>query len=82
MLSVSVSLLFSDPAFGYGFGAGSVGLIAGVGPLTGALIGNLLAGPLSDWTAKYMSKKNGGVYEPEYVGFQVDPLFSTILNQD
>ena len=64
-LSVTVSLLFSEPQYGYGFGAGTVGLIAGIGPLIGALLGNVIAGPLSDWTAKWMSRKNGGVYEPE-----------------
>ena len=66
-LSVIASPLFSEPQFGYGFGAGVVGLITGVGPLIGALLGNVIAGPLSDWTVKWMSRKNGGVYEPESV---------------
>ena len=64
-LSVSVSLLFSDPAFGYGFTAGPVGLISGIGPFIAALLGNLLAGPLSDWTVTWMARRNRGVYEPE-----------------
>ena len=66
-LSVIASPLFSEPQFGYGFGAGVVGLITGVGPLIGALLGNIIAGPLSDWTVKWISRKNGGVYEPELV---------------
>ncbi|KAL5485631.1 hypothetical protein ACEPAI_6672 [Sanghuangporus weigelae] len=65
-LSVSVSMLFSDPAFGYGYGAGVVGLIAGVGPFIAAFLGNVFAGPLSDWTATFMARRNGGVYEPEF----------------
>ena len=66
-LSVSVSLLFSVPTFGYGFSAGPVGLIAGVGPFIAALLGNLIAGPLSDWVVTWMSRRNKGVYEPECV---------------
>ncbi|KAL5526994.1 hypothetical protein ACEPAF_8723 [Sanghuangporus sanghuang] len=65
-LSVSVSMLFSDPAFGYGYGAGVVGLIAGVGPFIAAFLGNVIAGPLSDWTVTFMARRNGGVYEPEF----------------
>lgn len=66
-LSVSVSTLFSSPEFGYNFEAGTVGLIAGIGPFIAAFLGNVLAGPLSDWLAKWMSRRNGGVYEPECV---------------
>ena len=65
--TVTVSLIFSEPQFGYGFSAGIVGLISGVGPLIGALLGNAVAGPLSDWTVRWMSRKNGGIYEPELV---------------
>ena len=65
--TVTVSPIFSEPQFGYGFSAGIVGLISGVGPLIGALLGNAIAGPLSDWTVRWMSRKNGGIYEPELV---------------
>ncbi|KAH8109544.1 MFS general substrate transporter [Phellopilus nigrolimitatus] len=74
-LSVCVSLLFSDPQFGYNFKAGPVGLIAGVGPFIAAFLGNLMAGPLSDWTVRYMSRRNGGVYEPEFRLLMIIPLF-------
>ena len=67
LLSVSVSTLFADPSFGYGYGAGVVGLISGIGPFIAALLGNLIAGPLADWIATSMARRNGGVYEPEYV---------------
>jgi len=36
------------------------------GPFIGALLGFLLAGLLTDWSAKYMTRKNKGVYEPEF----------------
>ncbi|KAL2130671.1 hypothetical protein VTI74DRAFT_6111 [Chaetomium olivicolor] len=32
----------------------------------GAIIGFVVAGALSDWSAKYMTKLNGGIYEPEF----------------
>ncbi len=32
----------------------------------GAILGFLIAGGLSDWSARYMTKKNGGIYEPEF----------------
>jgi hypothetical protein len=36
-------------------------------PLSGAaLISSLISGIASDWQIKYMARKNGGVYEPEF----------------
>ncbi|KAK3352813.1 major facilitator superfamily domain-containing protein [Lasiosphaeria hispida] len=32
----------------------------------GAILGFIIAGALSDWSARYMTKLNGGVYEPEF----------------
>lgn len=37
-----------------------------VGPFVGALLGFLIAGLLSDWSARYLTKRNGGIYEPEF----------------
>ncbi|RDW78206.1 MFS transporter-17 [Coleophoma crateriformis] len=36
------------------------------GAFVGAILGFLLAGGLADWSAKYMTRKNGGIYEPEF----------------
>lgn len=36
------------------------------GAFIGALLGFLLAGALADWSAKYMTRKNRGIYEPEF----------------
>lgn len=36
------------------------------GPFVGAVFGFLISGALSDWSAKYMTKLNDGVYEPEF----------------
>jgi len=36
------------------------------GAFLGAVIGFLIAGGLADWSAKFMTRKNGGIYEPEF----------------
>ena len=36
------------------------------GAFLGSVIGFLIAGGLADWSAKYMTRKNNGVYEPEF----------------
>ena len=36
------------------------------GAFIGAVLGFLLAGALADWSAKFMTRKNGGIYEPEF----------------
>lgn len=37
-----------------------------VGPFVGAILGFAVSGLLSDWSAKFMMKRNKGVYEPEF----------------
>lgn len=36
------------------------------GAFIGAVLGFLVAGGLADWSAKYMTRRNGGIYEPEF----------------
>lgn len=36
------------------------------GPFIGAVLGFLLAGLLTDWSARIMTRRNRGVYEPEF----------------
>lgn len=36
-----------------------------------ATIACFIAGPTSDWSAKYLSRRNNGKYEPEFRLFQV-----------
>lgn len=36
------------------------------GPFVGALVGFLIAGALADWSAKFMTRRNKGIYEPEF----------------
>ncbi|GAA5942589.1 uncharacterized protein JCM15063_000045 [Sporobolomyces koalae] len=64
MVSVIYSQLFSAPP--YNFSTGAVGIISGIPPLIGTLIGTVLSGPLSDFSVKALAKRNSGVYEPEF----------------
>lgn len=61
--SVSLSEIFSKAP--YDFTTSAVGLTV-LSSFVGVLLGNVIPGPVSDWSVKYMSKKNGGVYEPEF----------------
>lgn len=36
------------------------------GPFIGAVAGFLVAGGLADWSAKFMTRRNNGIYEPEF----------------
>lgn len=61
--SVSLSQLFSVPP--YNFKVSSIGLTV-LSAFIGTIFGNLVPGPTADWLVKYMSRKNNGIYEPEF----------------
>ncbi|KAF7336960.1 MFS general substrate transporter [Mycena venus] len=63
LFAVTVSIIFSQPP--YNFSAASVGLTY-IGPLIAAFIGTLLAGPLTGYCARVLSKRNKGIFEPEF----------------
>lgn len=54
--------LFSAPP--YNFSVSAVGLVS-ISPLVAALL-SIVAGPANDWMVKYLARKNGGIYEPEF----------------
>ncbi|EXJ87856.1 hypothetical protein A1O1_04783 [Capronia coronata CBS 617.96] len=55
--------IFTGPP--WNFDAAHIGYI-GVGPFVGGFIGSLVSGITGDYVIKYMTRKNKGVYEPEY----------------
>lgn len=61
------SQIFSAPP--YSLKVGSIGILSGIPPLIGTIIGTVLSGPGSDWIAKAMAKRNNGIYEPEFVRY-------------
>jgi hypothetical protein len=70
--SVCLSQVFSGAP--YHFTPNQVGLTA-IGSFIGSLSGNLITGPFSDWLVRYLSKKNNGVYEPEFRNLLCIPAF-------
>ena len=55
--------IFTAPP--YNFSISSVGLVA-IAPLIGSIIGAFTSGPIADWVVKAMSRRNNGIYEPEF----------------
>lgn len=62
-ISVCLAQIFSVAP--YNFRPGQIGLMV-LSPFVGNIIGNLVPGPVADWLVTYMSRKNGGIYEPEF----------------
>ncbi|KAK4047614.1 hypothetical protein OIV83_005272 [Microbotryomycetes sp. JL201] len=66
----------------YNLSVGGIGLVGGVPPLIGTLIGTFATGPVSDAMAKWLSKRNQGIYEPEYqsTSWVAPAIFIAILH--
>ncbi|RMZ80197.1 hypothetical protein DV737_g3058, partial [Chaetothyriales sp. CBS 132003] len=64
VLSESVAYIFGNRSL-YHFSALGVGLVY-LSPFIGGVIGTAVAGKLSDQIVKWMARRNGGVYEPEF----------------
>lgn len=58
-----LSLIFSAPP--YNFSVSAVGLVS-ISTLIGSILGAFVNGPLADWVVKFMARRNGGIYEPEF----------------
>lgn len=63
VLSESVSEIYRTKH--YHFSSLGVGLVY-VSPFVGGILGTVVAGKVSDFIVKAMSRRNGGVYEPEF----------------
>ncbi|KAL6237063.1 hypothetical protein BDW75DRAFT_229021 [Aspergillus navahoensis] len=64
VLSEVVSHIYQDREI-YNFTALQTGLIY-ISPFVGGLLGTAVAGKISDVIVRYMTRRNGGVYEPEF----------------
>ena len=64
VLSESVSTIYRTKST-YNFSALGTGLVY-ISPFIGGILGTAVAGKVSDIIVKLMSRKNGGVYEPEF----------------
>ncbi|KAF3390619.1 MFS antiporter QDR3 [Penicillium rolfsii] len=64
VLSESVAVIFEGREY-YGFTALQTGLIY-ISPFVGGLLGTAVAGKVSDIVVRFMTRRNGGIYEPEF----------------
>ena len=64
VLSESVSTIFEDKAT-YNFTPLQAGLVY-ISPFVGGVLGTAVAGKVSDIIVRFMSRRNDGVYEPEF----------------
>ena len=75
--SVAIGQIFTKPP--YNFTSSQVGMTT-LSSLVGATLGNLIPGPVADWSVNYLSRKNNGVYEPEFrLVLAVPALFLGLL---
>ena len=78
VLSESVAHIFEGKSH-YNFTALQTGLIY-ISPFVGGLLGTAVAGKVSDIIAQYMTKRNGGIYEPEFRLVMAIPIaLSTVI---
>lgn len=64
VLSESVSSIYRNKE-SYNFSALGTGLVY-ISPFIGGVLGTAVAGRVSDIIIRYLSRRNGGVYEPEF----------------
>lgn len=64
VLSESMSTIFKNRAT-YNFTSLQTGLVY-ISPFIGGILGTAVAGKVSDLIVRFMSRRNGGVYEPEF----------------
>jgi hypothetical protein len=64
VLSESVAVIYEGRDY-YGFTALQTGLIY-ISPFVGGLLGTAVAGKVSDIVVRFMTRRNGGIYEPEF----------------
>ncbi|KAK2751401.1 hypothetical protein FQN55_000674 [Onygenales sp. PD_40] len=64
VLSEAVAEIYRDK-HSYNFSALATGLVY-ISPFVGGILGTVVAGKVSDIIVRFMSRRNGGVYEPEF----------------
>lgn len=78
VLSESVSTIFESKDT-YNFSALQAGLVY-ISPFIGGVLGTAVAGKVSDIIVRFMSRRNGGVYEPEFRLVMTIPIsISTVI---
>lgn len=87
VVNLSQTQAFAAPPYNYS--SQTIGLF-NIAVLVGALIGLFTCGPLSDWVARKLTARNGGIREPEmrlvamvpYVGIMIIGAVATSVGYD
>ena len=77
VLSEAVSVVYRNPAT-YNFNPLQSGLVY-VSPFIGGILGTAVAGKVSDLLVRFMSRRNDGVYEPEFRLIMAIPVLITTV---
>ncbi|KHN98785.1 Major facilitator superfamily domain, general substrate transporter [Metarhizium album ARSEF 1941] len=75
VISETMAVIYRDPA-SYNFNALQTGLVY-VSPFVGGVLGTGVAGKISDLIVRAMSRRNGGMYEPEFRLVMAIPIMLT-----
>ncbi|KAF2230319.1 MFS general substrate transporter [Viridothelium virens] len=78
VLSESITTIYRDKTT-YNFSALGSGLVY-LSPFIGGILGTAVAGKVSDFIVRYMSKRNDGIYEPEFrLVMAIPVMLSTVI---
>jgi MFS family permease len=78
VISESIAHLYQGKTH-YNFTALQTGLVY-ISPFVGGLLGTAVAGKVSDIITRYLTKRNGGIYEPEFRLVMAIPIaLSTVI---
>lgn len=77
VISESVSSIYENRE-SYSFSALQVGLVY-ISPFIGGVLGTAVAGKVSDLIVRFLARKNGGVYEPEFRLVMAIPIAITTV---
>lgn len=75
VISETMAIIYRDPD-SYNFTALQTGLVY-ISPFVGGILGTGVAGKISDVIVKTMSRRNGGMYEPEFRLVMAAPILLT-----
>lgn len=75
VVSESMAMIYRNP-HSYNFTALQTGLVY-ISPFVGGILGSAVAGECSDLIARAMSRRNGGLYEPEFRLVMAGPVLIT-----
>ena len=78
VISETMAIIYRGEEYQYNFTAMQTGLVY-ISPFVGGILGTAVAGKVSDMVVKAMSRRNGGLYEPEFRLVMAFPVLITTV---